>query len=401
MTLLSETSVTAVPAASADERIRVIAARALAETGGRKMSGQNPKGVQKAYGRVISMEDFDDSDPVIRAKKEILWILLEPELNICQTVTNYIGARENLSLYMKDILHDRLLEILEQKTMQDPPSGFDLEMAATTKPVAWAKSMLERSSHSTTINRLRFAAHRAITVPFDRDYEEIPPVFLPENMEFDVLVDDIVGDLKYQRQRSRVKIAATTLREAYHLPELTTPASPDVRTRLIAELEKDTRLAHIALEYRIAAAHGDVDELLQVPREAVFAWMWYSEAQAKRLLALDPLVAHIVFLDALVPDPRPGRDHIRKVKSILRLASGRRGWMSAVYDAYDAFLDSRFELQHERSPAEKDTSRADEFVDLANAVAQFPGNPLAVFSVAELDAKFFRLTVETQPPAEL
>jgi len=389
---------TPVAADTADDRIRSIAAAALAETGGRKSSGQTPKGAQKAYGRVISMEDYDDSDAVVMAKKQILWILLDPELDICRTVANYVSNRENLSPYMRDILHDRLLEILEQKTMQDPPSGFDLEMAATTKPVAWAKSVLEKSSHATTINRLRYAAHKTITVPFDRDYEEIPPVFIPESMEFDVLVDDIIGDVKYQRQRSRIKTAATTLREAYQLPLLTTPASPDVRSRLIEALEKDTSLAHIALEYRVEAARGDIDDLLvQVPREAVFAWMWYSEQQAARLLTLDPLVAHIVLLDALTPDPRPGREHVRKVKSILRMASGRRGWMSTVYDAYDAFLDSRFELQHERSATEKLVSRADEFVGLASALVTFPGNPLNVFSVSELDAKLYRLTVESQP----
>lgn len=356
----------------------------------------------RAYGRVIGIEHYDLSDPVAAAKRDILWLLLDPELDILDPLVAAVTRRDNLSGYMKDILRDRLVEILEQKVMADPPSGLDLALIEEgASPVAWAKTMLERSAHPTTVNRLRYGAHRG-AIPITKETEPLlPPTYLPESMEFDTLVDDITGDVKYQRERTRIKVAADTLRSAYQLPVLETPPSAEARNRIIAALKNDMQLAHIALQYRIELGQsisegGDLDSaLVQVPHEIVYAWMWYSQFQASRLFDLDPLVAHIILTDALSPDPRPGRGHIRKVKGILRLASSKPGWLGAIYKAYDAFLDSRFELENERSANTAIGRTAiphEEYEEAMRAIVMFPGNPLHVGSVVELDAKLYRLT---------
>ncbi len=385
----------------AEDRIRSIASETLRNTDGRVSTGQSPKGDMRTYGRVIGIEHYDLSDPVAAAKRDILWTLLGPELNIVEPVVASVARRDNLSGFMKEVLHDRLREILEQKVMADPPQGLDLDRIVNggASAVAWAKAVVEKSAHPTTVNRLRYGAHKG-AIPITKETEPLlPPTFIPESMEFDALVDDITGDVKYQRTRTRIKVAADTLRSAYQLPILETSPSVAIRQRIIAALEADMQLAHIALQYRIeigdAIADGDdVDRsLIQVPFEAVFAWMWYSQLQAQRLFELDPLVAHIVLLDALSPDPRPGREHIRKVKSILRLASSKPGWLSTIFPAYEAFLDSRYELENERSSASpREAICADTYEEAMRKVIAFPGNPLRVASVSELDAKMYHLT---------
>lgn len=392
-----------------EDRIRSIASETLRLTGGRASTGQAPKGEMKPYGRVIGIEHYDLSDPIAAAKRDILWSLLEPELNIVQPVVESVARRDNLSGFMKEIVADRLREILEQKVMADPPQGLDLERIVNegVSAVAWAKAVVEKSAHPTTVNRLKYGAHKG-AIPLTKETEPLlPPTFIPESMEFDSLVDDITGDVKYQRTRTRVKVAADTLRSAYQLPVLETSPSVAVRERIIAALEGDMQLAHIALQYRIEIGDSIVDgaavdeSLIQVPFEAVFAWMWYSQLQAQRLFELDPLVAHIVLLDALSPDPRPGREHIRKVKSILRLASSKPGWLAAIFPAYEAFLDSRYELENERSSAGPRTAvAADVYDETMRKVVAFPGNPLRVASVSELDAKMYRLTNGDETPTE-
>lgn len=385
----------------AEDRIRSIASETLRLTGGRASTGQAPKGEMRAYGRVIGIEHYDLSDPVAAAKRDILWTLLSPQLDIVEPVVASVTLRDNLSGFMRDIVRDRLREILEQKVMADPPQGLDLDRVVNegTSPVAWAKSVLEKSAHPTTINRLKYGAHKG-SIPIIKETEPLlPPTYIPESIEFDALVDDITGDVKYQRTRTRIKVAADTLRSAYQLPILETSPSVATRERIIAALEGDMQLAHIALQYRIEIGDTIVDggsineSLIQVPFEAVFAWMWYSQLQAQRLFELDPLVAHIILLDALSPDPRPGREHIRKVKSILRLASSKSGWLSTIFPAYEAFLDSRYELENERSSAgPRDAVAAEVYEETMRKVVAFPGNPLRVASVSELDAKMYRLT---------
>lgn len=390
------------PRELAEDRIRSIASETLRATKGRNSSGQSPKGDMRAYGRVIGIEHYDLSDPVAEAKRNILWLLLDPALDILDPLVAAVVRRDNLSGVMRDILRDRLVEILEQKVMADPPSGLDLALIEEgASPVAWAKTMLERSAHPTTVNRLKYGAHRG-SIPITKETEPLlPPTHIPESMEFDALVDDITGDVKYQRTRTRVKVAADTLREAYQLPVLETPPSPETRNRIISALERDMQLAHIALQYRIELGENimdgaDLDKtLIQVPHEIVYAWMWYSQLQAARLFDLDPLVAHIVLMDALSPDPRPGREHVRKVKSVLRLASSKPGWLGAIYKAYDAFLDSRYELENERSAntaISRDAIGYEVYQEAMQAIVLFPGNPLRVGSVTELDAKMYKLT---------
>jgi hypothetical protein len=389
------------PREIAEDQIRSIASETLRKTKGRTSTGQAPKGEMRAYGRVIGVEHYDLSDPLAEAKRDILWVLLGPRLDIVEPVVATVARRDNLSGYMQDILRDRLREILEQKVMADPPQGLDLDRVVNegTSAVAWAKAVLEKSAHPTTVNRLKYGAHKG-AIPITKETEPLlPPTFIPENMEFDALVDDITGDVKYQRPRTRIKVAADTLREAYQLPILETSPSIEIRERIISALEKDMQLAHIALQYRIEIGDtivdgADIDEsLIQVPFEAVFAWMWYSQFQAQRLFELDPLVAHIVLLDALSPDPRPGREHIRKVKSILRLASSKPGWLGTIFPAYEAFLDSRYELENERSSAgPREAVEADVYEEAMRKVIAFPGNPLRVGTMGELDAKLYRLT---------
>lgn len=391
----------------AEDQIRSIASETLRLTDGRASTGQAPKGEMRAYGRVIGIEHYDLSDPVAAAKRDILWTLLDPQLDIVEPIVATVTMRDNLSGYMRDILRDRLREILEQKVMADPPQGLDLERVVHegTSPVAWAKTVLEKSAHPTTVNRLKYGAHKG-AIPLTKETEPLlPPTYIPENMEFDVLVDDIAGEIKYQRSRTRIKVAADTLRSAYQLPLLETPPSVAVRERIIAALQSDMQMAHIALQYRIeigdAIASGEaIDEsLIQVPFETVFAWMWYSQLQAKRLFELDPLVAHIIFLDALSPDPRPGREHIRKVKGILRLASSKPGWLGTIFPAYEAFLDTRYELENERSSAApREAIAAHTYEEAMRKVVAFPGNPLRVASVSELDAKLYRLTNGSDSP---
>lgn len=386
---------------SVEANILRIASDALEKTGGRNVSGQSPKGQMKAHGRVVEIGDFDLSDPLLEAKRDIFWLLMTPELDIIGPVVSSVAHRDNLSGYMRDVLADRLAEILEQKTMTDPPKGLDLQRIVDgASAVAWAKTMVENSAHPTTVSRLRYATARN-SIPIMEETEALlPPTTIPESMEFDSLVDDIVGDIKYQRERARLKTAADAIRTSYQLPPLETSPSPANREELLEELASDMRLAHLALQYRIELGDSlsdDVlnDALLQVPPAAVLAWSWYEMPQAERVFDLDPLVAHIILTDALSLDPRPGRNDIRKVKSMLRLASSRAGWLAAIFPAFDAFLDSRYEAENERSSAGPRVI-ADEtaYREAMTKVVLFPGNPMGVASVPELDGKMYRLMHE-------
>lgn len=386
---------------SVEANILRIASDALEKTGGRNMSGQAPKGEMKAHGRVIEIGDFDLSDPLLEAKRDIFWLLMTPDLDIIGPVVSSVAHRDNLSGYMRDVLADRLAEILEQKTMTDPPKGLDLQRIVDgASAVAWAKTMVENSAHPTTVSRLRYATARN-SIPIMEETEALlPPTTIPESMEFDSLVDDIVGDIKYQRERARLKTAADAIRTSYQLPPLETSPSLANRETLLQELASDMRLAHLALQYRIELGDSLNDEvlhdaLLQVPPAAVLAWSWYEMPQAERVFDLDPLVAHIILTDALSLDPRPGRNDIRKVKSMLRLASSKPGWLATIFPAFDAFLDSRYEAENERSSAGPRTV-VDEtaYREAMTKVVLFPGNPMGVGSVPELDGKMYRLMHE-------
>lgn len=384
-----------------EARILRIASDALDKTNGRNESGQSPKGQMKAHGRVIEIGDYDLSDPLLEAKRDIFWLLMTPELDIIGPVVASVAHRDNLSGYMRDVLADRLAEILEQKTMSDPPKGLDLQRVVDgASPVAWAKTMVENSAHPTTVSRLKYATLRN-ALPITEETEVLlPTTSIPESMEFEMLVDDIAGDVKYQRERTRLKTAADAIRRVYQLPLLETSPSMPGREALLEKLAADMRIAHIALQYRIEL--GDMldddalnDALLQVPPAAVLAWSWYELPQAERVFDLDPLVAHIILSDALSLDPRPGRNDIRRVKSMLRLASSKPGWLAAIYPAFDAFLDSRYEPENERSSAGPRVLAGDaEYREAMSKVVLFPGNPMNVASVAELDGKLYHLVSE-------
>lgn len=384
-----------------EARIFRIASDALEKTDGRNESGQSPKGEMKAHGRVIEIGDFDLSDPLLEAKRDIFWLLMTPELDIIGPVVASVSLRDNLSGYMRDVLRDRLSEILEHKTMSDPPKGLDLQRIVDgASPVAWAKTMVENSAHPTTVSRLKYATLRN-AIPITEETEVLlPTTAIPESMEFEMLVDDIAGDVKYQRERSRLKIAADAIRKAYQLPLLETSPSMADRTTLLDELAADMRLAHIALQYRIELGDSLTvealdDTLLQVPPAAVLAWSWYELPQAERIFDLDPLVAHIILSDALSLDPRPGRNDIRRVKSMLRLASSKPGWLAAIFPAFDAFLDSRYEPENERSSAGPRIMASEtEYREAMLKVVLFQGNPMNVSSVPELDGKMYRLVSE-------
>ena len=414
--------------------IREIASAALDASGGRTSHDYTTGTEKPESGTGVigvsakQIRDHLDDDPIAQAKLKILWLLLHPDLNLVGRT-----ARSNpaVSDYMHERLRVRLEEILEQKVLQNPPTGLDLEMLVhetpkrtkagtpvtdgsgdpvmrkVADPVGWARQLLFGSLAVTTLRV--FKNEKAQLTGFaDADtgtdghtstpvYRRVLEVELPfsaedqyliESEEADRIDEDPESALERWREDSegkrgieRSKVAALTVIAAFGLREAAAPAANADRRALLADIVADRSLPLESLRaFRSLSLGNPTPDQLVVSDGMLALWRDYSPEQTARLLEMDDRVPGILAEAALALPSRPGRDSLRKTRNTLRLASNRTGWHDVVRRALDSWTADHFSARSDfdyRSDADPVAveALASDWADAAGAVLAWPGHP--------------------------
>ena len=414
--------------------IRKIARGALEASGGRSTYDYT-LGTEKSESGTgvigVSAQQIRDhfaNDPIAQAKLQILWLLLHPDLNL---VGKTAKSNPAVSDYMHERVRVRLEEILEQKVLQNPPTGLDIEMLvhetpkrtkagtpiteadgtpvmrSAADPVGWARQLLFGSLAVTT--RRVFKNERAQLTGFADAYTELDghtstPVyrrvlevelpfsaedqFLIESEELDRMDEDPEAALERWREDSegkrgieRSKVAAQTVITTFGLRAVSAPAANADRRALLTALAEDEALPLESLRAFQALSLGNpTPDQLVVSDEMLALWRDYTPEQAARLLDMDDRVPGILVEAALALPARPGRDSLRKLRNTLRLASNRAGWRDVVQRALDSWAADRFtavsdfDYRSSVNPAVNE-ALADDWAAAARAVLVWPGHP--------------------------
>ena len=415
--------------------IRGIAREALEASGGRttyeyelgKEKSESGTGVIGISAQQIR-DRFAD-DPIAQAKLQILWLLLHPDLNI---VGRTAKSNPAVSDYMHERVRVRLEEILEQKVLQNPPTGLDLEMLvnetpqrtkagtpiteadgtpvmrSAADPVGWARQLLFGSLAVTT--RRVFKNEQAQLTNFADASTEIDgymstPVyrrvlevelpfsaedqFLIESEERDRIDEDPEAALASWREASegkrgieRSRVAAQTVISTFGLCEVTAPAANVDRRSMSALIATEPALPLESLRAFQALSLGNpTPDQLGVSDGLLALWRDYTPEQAERLLDMDDRVPGILVEAALALPARPGRDSLRQLRNTVRLASNRPGWHDVAQRALDSWVADRFTAVSDFDYRSQIDTRANEalassWAAAARAVLAWPGRPV-------------------------
>lgn len=387
----------------------------------------------------------DNYHPVAQAKVDILWQLLNPELDLVGRVIRAHQSR--LSDPLVEILRARLTEILEQRALQNPrvsggqtaDNGLDLLrfIAETPKldaldrpivtngklqtnpigdPVAWARALLVGSIASTTKRVFHNESAKFLTdfgteITENADGSRGPTAVEPhlyrdvisasssaEDMfihadELDRIGDDAEDALENWQAQARtlrgaakLQAAAAALHDGLGFPRLNVQLRPSVRRQLSVELETDTTLAYRSLEAFFELIAGNPTPAHQaISDDWLSIWTEYTTTDAGRVLDRDPEVAHLLAAAALALPAKPGRAALRIVqRDTIAMCAGNDAWATLIREALPCWIDAMCE----RDPDDVDANaNAAEWLVLARRIVAWPGNPLDVASVGEAAAK--------------
>jgi len=243
----------------------------------------------------------DCHDPIVEAKRQIAWLLLDPSLDLVEYVirtTTQWHAMAREPHKTRVALNIRLHEIIEQKVMQNPGSGLDLhDLVNGVNVVGWMVKTLDGCVRP-IMNRIRLnEGNQATTLdtPVDDDdayrrpIAELATEQLPQSAEMAAIsgaVDaratatleamyaeqDAVktareGNAKVRSRRAQEK-AAIVARTFFAQTGLPTPIVPSVavREQLLAELdEEQAAYAELVKKAEKAAAAEAEAQGVKVP----------------------------------------------------------------------------------------------------------------------------------------
>ncbi|MGN7187042.1 hypothetical protein [Microbacterium enclense] len=283
-----------------DEQITGIALMALQASGGADyFEVENPERKTRSdYGTgfLVEQDPVDRTDPVFLARRQILFMLLDPELDLIgSAVRKHQGMQNDLVL---EQAATRLAEQLEWQVMRPRETGgLDLHQAAstTTSVVGWARKFLVGP----------FGARKTI----QRIVEGIRTRSFGEEEDFPAPEDEVDMEgaerarravISYERITRRLPAGSVARAQAdaamihgfYDLPPLNPDLLDDATAAVIAEMVYDDpnlplrSLSEHALGVKTPTSH----------RALVRLWSDWTIAHARTLLELEhpDLMASIV-----------------------------------------------------------------------------------------------------------
>lgn len=434
----ANTTQDAISAAVAAE-IRTIATLALIESDGRASYTYTPIERPSATGigyllvsAEILMEQGLAGDPVFETKKNVLWLLSHPGLDL----VGRAARKANVSGPVQDKVAVRLMELLERKVFQNPNgetaaddevSGAGLDLVRVTHPtpklnaagqpvldadgtplmnpvadaVGWARQFLASAVGPTVKRILRYDPSLLTSfneVESDASGSEAPNGVLrmivdlgpsAEDQHIDAADEQNHADrgetslealerwkLASDKKRgvARIRIDADALRDGLALPELCTLSTGSELRALSALVDSDPTLARRSLEN---CADGIYDEAL-VPdtnMNGALLGLWdnYTAADSARLLDTETRVIKLLVRAALTMDEKPGAIICGAVRRLARTASSRPGWNALATRLVNAYVAEYFSGVNSANAFNRDEAARDAVeADRAAAAAGWP-----------------------------
>lgn len=427
-----------------NEVARAIAAQALAVTGGRATYSWTGNGIRLvytgdtvddqgdfAYGPTIreylvgdeykttspipsqsgtgllnlSLDHVKDcSDPVVEAKRQIAWLLLDPSLDLVEytirTTTAWQGLLQTPHK-IRTALAIRLAEVVEQKVLENPGGGLDLkDIVEGTNVVGYMVKTLDGSIFN-LMKRIitNESKHRTtLDTPTDDDDAYRRPVAelateqLPQSAELDAITngDDLRAietmeamqdeqtaiaaaranktTVRSRRASEKSAIVARTFLSQTGLPSIELP-SVEMRLQLLEELDKDETLAFGSFIAWHNLMYGESTEAdYEVTDAWISLWKSYTADDTEAMIGLvgnhPDRVAKIVEGLLAVPDKMNAAAKLRILNTVRRLADDTElnNLVAAAADKYDAHrrggnaadwqMAARAVIKHKACPVE-------------------------------------------------
>ncbi len=447
-------------------QIRKIASEALAASGGRGTIDYQTGTTKSESGTGViglsatALRDRAATDPIVAAKLEIMWLLLDPRLNLVGRVAKSNNA---VSETMQERIRVRLEEVLEQKVLQNPPTGLDLkrligeaprmwgadevarnadhsvQMLPQADPIGWATRLLYGSLSATTkrvMNNEKAQLHSLS----DSDTTTAPGqavaditvwhhvVGLPESAEEQFIRDEesraqaesedaYAGDapdaLEHWREQVRnrrgvdkLQVDAEAIHAMLRVPRLMKPATAATARALHRQLVDDPEIAARALKaYHDLAdgvptwdQRGVSDEMLQL-------WSTFTVTEAAKLLGMDGRVPALLASAAVVLPPKPAAPVLKAVRAAIQLLSNQTGWIrlsskaiNAYFAAHYAWFSAYDNIQRTGEDLTEMEALAAEWPQLASEILAWPNNPADASTIGDV-ASWIEQIVDSATPA--
>jgi len=351
----------------------------------------------------------DCHDPVVEAKRQIAWLLLDPSLDVVEYVirtTTQWNAMAREPHKTRVALNIRLHEIIEQKVLQNPGSGLDLhDLVRGVNVVGWMVKTLDGCVRP-IMNRIRQTEEKLATTldtpvgeddAYRRPVADLAPEQLPRSAEQEAIEgdddaraiaaleamyaeQDAVKDAREAqgkvRSRRAQEKAAIVARMFFTQTGLPAPALPgvDVRQQLLAELTDDESLAYrsfIAWDNLMFGESTEEDETIS--DEWLSLWAPYTEDDTEAMIGIvgghPGRLAKVLQGVLAVPEKMNAATKLRITKAFKRIADVedlnelvaaavvkydefRRGGDSAAWEAAAATVIAHAAAPKLSSPAE-------------------------------------------------
>lgn len=302
----------------------------------------------------LSLEYLQGStDPVVAAKRELVWLLLDPALDV---VGNALALQKRWDLsttsgHVRAHMTERLAEVLEQVVLANPSAGLDIEKVANGTPVVgWAVKAVagsvfntgrrvkhnEKPTTSWRVGDEGGASDLYMSADDLGSSAEVESSETESRRSADVLLDEYVSGSRVQRKSEAFQSAL--LRRQFDIPDIHVPDLP-ARKAVLAALESDggDDLAIRSLEVYWALIEGHPSPShTDVSNDMLEVWREFSSHDCEMLLGLVPRVRALpaVFVRGalgFMPAIRPSE--VTKLRRALQEA-GVKGALGPLIDAY-------------------------------------------------------------------
>lgn len=247
-------------------------------------------------------------DPVITAKVKIAYLLLTPALDLVNfVIRNYRGPWTDLQSHSEPELGrlaDRLVELVEQKSLENPNGGLDLTRIASgeVSVIGWMVKSLESAIYNTMRRQTEHKVYNTDWRESATENDDVPTAtssMLPATAGVDELhlqrtdreyTDALLTQYWMKaatyRTTQRQKLNAYTLLEQFNLPNLHLPPAA-TRKALLAQLAEAPERAIQSLEaYYCLVTGTPIPSHLLISDDLLEIWRRYDEESAARLLGL-------------------------------------------------------------------------------------------------------------------
>lgn len=291
--------------------------------------------------------------------------LIADELHRSNVATE-VGMEGNIySLHLRDEVVAEMQSLLLQKVLQDTPGGFNMELAAGSSVVGWARKLLWaarpsilRNVTNRTIKKTVSVSPIAIGTPEETSVSgyswaysmfhqasaatsAAPVTDLGCRNDMEIASEWLRSKGRYLRDSSRRAARAASLMHGYSVPALIRPR-PAERTRLIALLTADPTLAHRSVKAMTAAVEtGSMPD--PIDQGLLALWDDYSFAHLQDISSADTKVASVLVEDILADRAHPHRVTLRAFRAAVRAMGTGTGWTKLAEECCAAFVAQEFE----------------------------------------------------------